>query len=124
MSGEVVFIDDSRQLAEIAGAMLKRLGCRVSVFSDPEQACAYVIANAERIFMMISDQSMPALTGIDIARKLQPLPNRPHTVLATSVFDAERLADYQANGIDAILPKPFALDDLARLLERFCAAAD
>lgn len=123
LAGEVVLVDDSKPLVDIATAMLTKLGCSVTGFTDGYAAIDYVTSKSNNVRLVISDQSMPIITGIELLQTVAKASSDQYLVLATSVPDPSRVDDYLALGIDAVLSKPFSLMDLCSMLDRMLATS-
>lgn len=118
LTGEVLVVDDSAQLLDITQAMLTKLGCRVVCRAHPRQALDYIAEQPGQVAIMITDQSMPEMSGMDLIREVAALPSAPACVLMTGAHVPTRMDEYTAQGISAVLPKPFLLADLQALLNQ------
>ncbi|MEO0575878.1 MAG: response regulator [Pseudomonadota bacterium] len=109
---EIVFVDDMPQLLAIAEGMLSKLGHPVRCFANPLDALAYIGKATSEIGLLITDQSMPAMTGLELIGAVRELPCELPSVLSTSVPEPAAVDDYLARGVNAILPKPFTMSEL------------
>ncbi|MEM7611275.1 MAG: response regulator [Pseudomonadota bacterium] len=112
MKQHIVFVDDMPQLLQIAEAMLERLGFRVTGFVSSSKALEFLQANLADVDLVITDQSMPDMTGIDLVQAVIRMPEAPPVVLATSLMYVDRIEDYRELGVHHLLPKPFSLSDV------------
>ena len=60
----ILLVDDERTQAQSIRNMLKRLGYQVAVRTDAEQALAAFRKDPDRFDLVITDQIMPKLTGV------------------------------------------------------------
>lgn len=75
---EILFIDDEEQLAKLGKDFLEEIGYRVSVQFNGIEALAQVQENPDRFDLVITDQTMPKMTGIELAKQLrQVAPDLP-----------------------------------------------
>lgn len=111
-AAQIVFVDDMPQLLAIATKMLRKLGFTTEGFTSAAEALDYVTRHCASIGLVITDQSMPEMSGIELARRINALVDAPPVILATSLHAAARLDDYLAIGISGLLPKPFSVSDL------------
>lgn len=113
-SETIVFIDDEEFQVDIGTQMLRSLGYRVMGFTDSLQGFNYITENADMVDLVISDMTMPRLTGLALARKLMDtLPHVP--IVICSGFSDEISPDKaHALGISGYIAKPVLLMDLAR----------
>ena len=104
--GRVLYIDDEKALAAAVSRMLESLGYSVTVCHSGDDAIARVRENCQSFDVVLTDLSMPGLSGIDVARELMRLrPGLP--VILTSGY-ADRIGqDLAALGICLRLDKPF-----------------
>jgi CheY-like chemotaxis protein len=95
----------------------------VTAVSDPRQALARFAADPEAFDLVITDLTMPRMTGIELAQHLLELrPSIP--VLLTSGFSAEWSAEsVRALGIYGLLDKPVMLPVLAAAVRNALADA-
>ena len=115
-SESIVYIDDETFLVEIAAQMLESLGYRVTGFSDSSQALAYITENPDKVDLVVTDMTMPRLTGMTLARKL--LETRPGLPIIIGTGFSETLSEEKAleMGIRGYLMKPILLSNLARMI--------
>lgn len=73
--------------------------------------------------LIVMDLMMPRLTGGEAANELRrdPLTNRIPIIAISAVADVTSIAEMLP--LDAVLPKPFDLDDLAETIDRLLAAS-
>ena len=114
--GRVLLIDDEEMLAEMGQAMLERLGYEVRVCTGSAEALAVFEHNPEQFDAVITDQTMPGLTGIELARAMLLLrPDLP-IILCTGYSNLVDEGQAKAVGIHGFAMKPLAMKDLADLL--------
>jgi len=113
---EILVVDDEPAIAEFASSRLLHFGYRPVLFNDPRQALAAFTAAPGRFAALVTDLTMPQLTGLDLINQLRPLrPTLPVVVLTGygRELTRERLAELPRC---ILLPKPFSGEDLARAL--------
>jgi len=66
----IVYVDDDPFLVEIGKEMLLDLGYRVTTFTDSGKALTFLGVHRSEVGLVISDLTMPGLTGIGLARSL------------------------------------------------------
>ncbi|VVT04310.1 ATP-binding protein [Erythrobacter sp. EC-HK427] len=98
-------------------AMLDQLGCTYRVVPDGAQALT--AASSDTFDCVLMDVNMPEMDGREATLAIRTLPTRHGKVRIIGVT-AHVLPDTQedllASGMDALLPKPIALDRLAHIL--------
>lgn len=114
----ILFVDDETHLAKIGLQMLKRLGYRVEAFTDPTEALERVRSDPDRFDLVVTDMSMPKMTGATLATKLMEI--RPGLPIIISTGFSERMDEDRAleMGIRAYLEKPLTQADLSNAIRR------
>jgi signal transduction histidine kinase/CheY-like chemotaxis protein len=109
----VLYVDDEPVLVDLGKQMLRRLGYQVTCCQHSPDALALVQENPNRFDIVITDTTMPTMTGDVLAAKLLDLyPDLP-VILCTGY--SEQIIEERAAqmGISAYLLKPLAIGDLA-----------
>jgi PAS domain S-box-containing protein len=111
--GSVLLVDDDRNLADATAIGLERLGYRVVTANDPNQAISIFAEAPDRWTAVVSDQTMPGMTGLTLFSRLKAIRPRLRFILCTGFSDGgvERAA-YET-GIDAVFIKPVPTERLA-----------
>jgi signal transduction histidine kinase len=108
----VLIVDDQVAVRETIGDMLATLGHRITLAADGREALALFDPAVHTL--VLTDLSMPGLSGLDLARAIKA--RSPHTpVLLMTGYDGGREDDVVTE-IDVRLRKPVALDDLQSAL--------
>jgi DNA-binding NtrC family response regulator len=114
----ILYVDDEPALAELGLKMLGKLGYRVDSFTRGVQALTAFRQNPGRYDLVVTDQSMPAFTGLDLARAVHEVrPDLP-VLLSTGYSDQVNSDNAADLGLAGFLAKPVAMADLARAVRR------
>ncbi|WP_308734214.1 PAS domain S-box protein [Humidesulfovibrio sp.] len=120
-SERILLVDDETDLLDLMRLTLEPLGYQVSTRSQPEAALKDFLSSPQSFDLVLTDQSMPRLTGVQLATRLREArPDMP-IVLCTGfsmVIPPDRL---QALGEAWLLPKPFSTDELAGVIRQALA---
>jgi CheY-like chemotaxis protein len=109
----ILFVDDEAALGEVAKKMLLRLGYHPFVFSSPEAAWVAIQEQPAAYDLMISDLTMPVLTGTDLAKRVLNLrPDLP-IILTSGASGTWTSAEVQKIGIRELVSKPLNFRTLA-----------
>jgi signal transduction histidine kinase/CheY-like chemotaxis protein len=125
-SGHVLVVEDNPINRELAAEILQAVGCTVATANDGEQALAR-IENAQ-FDLVLMDWHMPIMDGLSATRRLrvteqaQGRAHLPVIGLTASVLPGDREA-CEAAGMDGFVPKPFSLEDLVAVLDRWLPPA-
>ncbi len=66
----ILYLDDEDALVLLARRLLERLGYQVSAYSDPRRHWLRSRLRPRHFDLVLSDLSMPGMTGIDVARRI------------------------------------------------------
>lgn len=114
----ILFIDDEELLADVGKAMLERLGYRVTVRRNSIEALSTFQNQPDQFDLVITDQTMPGMTGSDLARRmLQIRPGMP-IILCTGYSSLMSEEKALLLGIKGFAFKPLAKNDLAALIRK------
>jgi CheY-like chemotaxis protein len=97
-------VDDDETVGQFMREMLETWGLQVTWTPRPEAALELVRATPSRFDVVITDQSMPKLTGLQLSRRLREVRADLPVVLYTG--HGEGLADGDAAGLSAVIRKP------------------
>ena len=110
----ILFIDDEEDLAEIGKEILESLGYNVVGQTNSTDALEIFRAHPDAFDLVITDMTMPGLTGIELAQKLMSI--RPDIPIILCTGFSELINEKRARelGIRQFLMKPFVIDKLAK----------
>ena len=97
--------------------MITKLGFRIEAMSSPLQALERFRQNPERFDIIITDLTMPEMTGIELAEKLHKTrPQLPVLLMTGYGKDMEQTTPLIQYGICKFLKKPVKLAELASII--------
>lgn len=112
--GRVMLVDDEHDLVHVYTAALEDLGYDVEAFNDPSKALEAFRVAPENFDIVITDQTMPKLTGDKLAAAIHAMRPEVPIVLCSGYSDAIDSIIEGTSGIRKVLLKPFELRELAR----------
>ncbi len=114
----ILYVDDEEPLVFLTTRMLERFGYRVSGYTDAEQALRAALADNSDFDLIITDQSMPGMSGTELAKEL--LSKRPTSriVLVSGYLPQREIERARALGIQEVILKPDTIDGLAAAIHR------
>jgi PAS domain S-box-containing protein len=114
----VLLIDDEALVLAATAEVLSRLGYEAVSFSDSLAALAAFEATPERFDVVVTDETMPGLTGTGLARMLRT--HRPDLpiVLMSGYTGAIQTQQVFATGVSELLSKPIQSHEMATTLAR------
>ncbi len=117
-AGRVLFVDDEEALGAVGGSLLRSLGYQPTVLSSGPEALEAIKADPRAFDVVLTDQTMPRMTGIDLVSEIRRLRPDQVVVLMTGFSSAVTADIQQALGIAEVLRKPFTKRELAGCLAR------
>lgn len=114
----ILLVDDEEPLARLGQAMLMRLGYQAVVSTNSVEALEIFRAAPQKFDLVITDYTMPVMTGEELVKELRHLrPNIP-IILYTGFSHMMNAEKAHALGINAFLLKPLLLRDLGMAIRR------
>lgn len=113
----ILLVDDEPAIVSVTTKHLELFGYRVTGFTSSRQALAHFTQRPSEFDLLITDQVMPDLTGLELARAvLQVRPGLP--VLVVSGYLENRIVvELRESGMHAFLAKPHSSDELKTAIE-------
>jgi PAS domain S-box-containing protein len=114
--GHVLVVDDEASVAEFMAELLESRGLKVTVSNASPKAYELLRRDPQTFDLVVTDQIMPKMTGLELARKLCEL--RPHlpVILYTGRGDEIIEDTIKACGIRGVLKKPIEIEALFELI--------
>ncbi len=116
-TGRILFIDDEEPLVFLGQKVLESYGYEVIPYTNSLEAFAEFQANPDRYDAIITDQTMPQITGEALARKaLKIRPDLP-IILLTGFSHTITAETAKSIGVHAFLLKPLLPHQLGKTLK-------
>ncbi len=119
----ILFVDDEKLLADLGGTMLARLGYKTTVALNGFEALEYFRKTPEQFDLVITDQTMPGMTGVDLARRLLEIRPEVPIILCTGYSNLVDAESAKAIGIREFALKPLTTSAIATLIRQALDAA-
>ena len=108
----VLVIDDEEMITQYLNELLSQEGYNVITYNNPVEGLKYFLERHSEVDIIISDQTMPALTGHDMAATILEKGYEIPFILCTGYTDLSIDIDNSDTGIDAFMAKPFDNESL------------
>jgi DNA-binding response OmpR family regulator len=109
----LLLVDDEEEIIDMMHSMLEELGYRVDSTTSSIDALDRFRKNPEAYDMVISNLTMPQMTGVELIRRLRLFRSDIPVILSTG-FDETIAKDQAAQlGIDALVVKPVRIAKIA-----------
>jgi two-component system cell cycle sensor histidine kinase/response regulator CckA len=110
----ILFVDDEESMVDLNQQRLERLGYRVTGKTDSSEALEFFRANPDQIDLVITDMTMPKMTGDKLVQAILEI--RPDTPIILCTGHSDRISKESAQelGIRKYIEKPIEREALAR----------
>ena len=113
---QLLFVDDDQSVRHAWAALLERKGWQVTRSRDGEEAWAQFSQTGKHWDVVLTDQSMPRLDGVGLARRIRATESPPPVVLMSGHVD-EVGPELLSALFAAVLHKPVDAGELERVLQ-------
>jgi nitrogen-specific signal transduction histidine kinase/CheY-like chemotaxis protein len=114
----VLFVDDEQSLVDLTVDIFSSLGYKVTGISDSQEALKFIEDKENEIDILVTDQTMPGMTGVELAKAALKIRKDLPVILCTGYsveINPERAA---AIGISQMAMKPLRLSQFADILRK------
>ena len=118
----ILLVDDEFHARELHAAALIRSGYDVNTAKDG--ADAWNALNIVSYDLLITDNRMPRVTGMELIKKLRSEDMMLPVILASGTVPAEELKRHPWLLLDATLTKPFSVEQLLEVVKQVLRSAD
>lgn len=114
----VMLVEDDPMIRMPMVTALSRRGWTVVSTADGDEALEVFVARRHEIGVVVLDLVMPRKDGLATFRDLRSVDAGLPVILTSGLSDDARIGTMLSLGVREFLPKPYAVDDLLRALER------
>jgi len=114
----ILFVDDEEALVKPSVLLLEKLGYRVVGIRSSMEAIETFSKDPDAFDLVITDQVMPQLTGVELARRMLNIRPTLSIILCTGLVDTFTPDVAKEHGFRGLLEKPLFLHDLATTVRR------
>ncbi|MDH5525389.1 MAG: response regulator [Desulfobulbaceae bacterium] len=117
-SGRIMTVDDEKANVIVQELLLKNLGYQVTTFTSSGKALAEFNANPDRYDLVITDMTMPEMTGAELTTKLLAI--RPELPVIMCTGFSEMINEQRAKelGVREFIMKPVTRSDIAKIIKK------
>ncbi len=112
----ILLAEDNRTNQKVAMALLKKMGCKVTLAENGVEALAHVESSLEKFDAILMDCHMPQMDGYEAARRLRAGGSQIPIIALTAGAMAGARETCLAAGMDDYLSKPFRPLELQNIL--------
>lgn len=115
MKKKILVVDDEPSILELIEYNLESNDYQVSTATDGQMALDKV--NASDFDLMLLDQMLPKLSGIDVLKKMRQTGNLTPVIFLTAVDSEDNKIEGLISGADDYVTKPFSIKELLARIE-------
>jgi len=112
-SGQILLVDDEKSVVLMEEQMLERLGYQVVSYTDSLEALEAFRSNPDKFDLVITDMSMPSMSGDKLAAQLIEISPDIPVLLCTGFSETMSEEKAVSLGIKGFLFKPISMQDLS-----------
>ncbi len=114
----ILFVDDEKMLVDIGEKILERLGYQVVSRTSPLEALELFRTKPDHFDLVVTDQTMPGMTGDLLAKELMRIRPEIPIVVCTGYSQGMDLERARQRGIKALVMKPILIHDMAAAIRK------
>ena len=114
----ILFVDDEEPIVLMIQKILERLGYQVTSRTSSVEALEAFKAKPDEYDLVITDMTMPNMTGVELAPRLREIRSDIPIIMCTGfseTIDEDRAKNM---GIPAYIMKPFLIDEIAKTIRK------
>jgi CheY-like chemotaxis protein len=115
-------VDDEKSVAEFMRELLQTWSLEVDLAPGPEEALSMLGGDPGAYDLVIADQTMPRMSGIQLAGRIAGLSPAPPVVLYTGNADSVRRAELEAAHVKDLVRKPVEPSELRAVVAGYVDA--
>lgn len=120
-TGRLLVVDDEEEIGRLLHLLLQNLGYEVEVCTQSAEALARFAKEPQSFDLLITDMTMPNMTGFELASRVLALRPGMPIVLCTGFSEIVTREKALALGIREFLMKPVTLKELAHVVQKALA---
>ncbi|MBI9089100.1 MAG: response regulator [Desulfobacterium sp.] len=114
----ILLVDDEESIAQMGRQMLEKHGYSVTACTDSLEALEAFRANSEGFDLVITDMTMPNMTGDILAAEIKKLSATTPIILCTGFSEKISRNSYSTKVIDDFLMKPVTMHTISRSIRK------
>ena len=115
----IAIVDDDQSIANLSHMALGQTGYDGRVLPDAESCLEVLRADPQAFSLVLTDQTMPGMTGIELLRELRALAIPVPVIISSGYAKLVEPAELEQLGNCAFLAKPFELEQLLGSVRQF-----
>jgi CheY-like chemotaxis protein len=120
-SERILFVDDEPAVMAMATRLLEHLGYKVTSQTNSVNALEVFLSSPDEFDLVITDYTMPKLTGIDLAREVRRIRPDMRIVLCTGFSEKITPDGVKELGME-LLMKPYSVREISEVVRKILEA--
>ncbi len=114
----ILFVDDDEKIVDINSSRLEFVGYTVEAYLGSVEALEVFKKNPNKFNAVITDQSMPELTGTELANEIHRVRPEIPVIISSGLASTPNGVDLESMENCSFLQKPTMKEDLYEILEK------
>jgi PAS domain S-box-containing protein len=108
----VLFVDDDLAIVNVTSRVMQRNGYKVTTCTDGQEALDCFLAHRDELDIVVTDMTMPKLSGIELADAIHKERPELPIILCTGHRENITAEDLEAGGVQELVEKPYHIKNL------------
>jgi CheY-like chemotaxis protein len=113
-----LLVDDEAQITKMEKLMLEKLGYRVTAMTDSEKALRSFSANPYEFDLVITDLTMPVISGDRLSQEMLAIRNDIPIILCTGYREKLKGKTNRELGVQGVIIKPMRVKEVATIVRK------
>lgn len=114
--------EDETDISALVSTRLREEGHTVVLANDGQEALEKMTANGGRYDLLITDSSMPRLTGFQLVERVRKEGFSGKIIMASAFMTVDPQVVEESHLVDRTVQKPYRLSELEQVVEEVCFA--
>jgi CheY-like chemotaxis protein len=117
---KILLVDDEPMILDVTSELMKSFGFEVHAFQNSKESLEFFINNPVFFDVVITDLTMPNLTGLQLAEKIRQTDSKIPIILCTGYSDRLGVTPENSSlyGLNEVLLKPLKVSQIAEAVLR------
>jgi len=117
-SERIMLVDDEEDIKQVVKRVLTPLGYSFDLYDSSKEALAAFIAQPENFDLLITDQTMPQMTGLQLSAEVRSIRPEFPVIIMTGFSDVVTAENYKRLGLSDLIMKPVDIRELCHSIRK------